>query len=126
MVLSRKYAVTNKIALNQSGRLSLTSTELNYLVDTEVEVEVEVEVESLSDAATATTVTAAAAPTATAVVPVAEVEAALALPASSAANAVDALRAIRIASAVFFIINPCISYFKTSMFGLFITYQLPF
>ncbi|MCV5341214.1 hypothetical protein OFC87_30240, partial [Escherichia coli] len=66
------------------------------------------------------------APTATAVVPVADADAAPAEPASSAANAVDALRAIRIARAVFFIINPCISDFKTSMFGLFRTYHRSF
>nr|QEQ70634.1 weiE [Vibrio parahaemolyticus] len=58
--------------------------------------------------------------------PVADAAAVPAVPASVAANAVDALRAIRIARAVFFIINPCISDFKTSMFGLFITHHLSF
>jgi hypothetical protein len=70
----------------------------------------------LSDAATAITVTAAAAPIATAVVPDADAAAVPVVPVSVAANAVDALSAIRIARAVFFIINPCISNFKTSMF----------
>jgi hypothetical protein len=50
-------------------------------------------------------------------VPVADAEAVPVEPASSAANAVVALRAIRIARAVFFIINPCVSGIKTSMFG---------
>nr|QFC18186.1 hypothetical protein [Vibrio parahaemolyticus] len=58
--------------------------------------------------------------------PVADAAAVPVVPASVAANAVDALRAIRIARAVFFIINPCISDFKTSMFGLFITYHFSF
>jgi hypothetical protein len=106
----------NKIALNSSGRCTYILPVLYYLAaDTEVEVEVVVDDESLSDAATATTVTAAAAPTATAVVPTAVPEAAVvdaaAVP-SVAAKAVEALRAMIIARAVFFIINPYYSGIK--------------